>query len=55
MTMLEKTKDTTIFSKEIFNKFAAAQNDPKWVADKRMAAWSIFEDTPMPTTHDEPA
>lgn len=54
MTMLEKTKDTTIFSKEIFNKFAAAQNDPKWVADKRMAAWSIFEDTPMPTTHDEP-
>ncbi len=54
MTTLEKTKDTTIFSKEIFDTFAAAQDDPQWLAEKRAAAWSIFEDTPMPTTKDEP-
>ena len=54
MTTLQKTKDTTIFSKAFFDKFAAAQNDPQWVAEKRAAAWSVFEDTPMPTTHDEP-
>ncbi len=54
MTTFEKTKDTTIFSKEVFDAFAAAQNDPRWLAEKRHAAWSIFEDTPMPTTHDEP-
>ncbi len=54
MTMLEKTKDTTIFTKEVFNAFAAAQNEPAWLAAKRTAAWSVFEDTPMPTTSDEP-
>ncbi len=54
MTTIEKTNEATIFSKERFEVFAAAQNDPRWLADKRAAAWSVFEDTPMPTTHDEP-
>ncbi len=54
MTILEKTKNATIFSKEIFKNFAVMQNDEKWLAEKRQTAWHIFEDTPMPTTSDEP-
>ena len=54
MTILEKIDDTTIFSREVFNKFAIAQNDEKWLAEKRQTAWHIFEETPMPTTSDEP-
>ena len=54
MTILQKTQNTTIFSKEIFDTFVAAQDDPQWLAEKRAAAWSVFEDTPMPTTKDEP-
>jgi len=54
MTILEKINPATIFSKEVFKNFAAVQNDEKWLVEKRQTAWHIFEETPMPTTSDEP-
>jgi Fe-S cluster assembly protein SufD len=28
-------------------------NEPKWLAESRLAAWELYEDMPMPTTNDE--
>ncbi len=54
MTTAQKTKETTIFSREVFETITAHLNEPTWLAEKRHAAWAMFEDTPMPTTKDEP-
>ncbi|MFQ5577070.1 MAG: hypothetical protein ACE5G8_08805, partial [Anaerolineae bacterium] len=48
-----KTK-TGIFSPATFKALAEQLNEPQWLAQKRRAAWNIFEDTPMPATSDEP-
>lgn len=52
--MTTKTITDDIFSKAAFSALAETINEPKWLAEKRHAAWNIFEDTPMPTTSDEP-
>lgn len=58
MTTLIKSDDallkTNSFTKEAVNALAEKLNEPKWLAEKRQAAWQIFTDTPMPTTSDEP-
>lgn len=48
------TTATSILTKEAFSALATALNEPVWLAEKRRIAWSLFEETPMPTTADEP-
>lgn len=33
---------------------SARYDEPDWLRQARLAAWEIYEDTPMPTTKDEP-
>src|SRR5512136_2523147 len=42
-----------IFTREAVATLAERLNEPAWMQEKRQVAWSIFEETPMPTTHDE--
>jgi Fe-S cluster assembly protein SufD len=42
-----------IFTREAVAALAERLNEPAWMQEKRQVAWSVFEETPMPTTHDE--
>ena len=44
---------THLFDRRTFAAFAQTLNEPQWLAEKRQAAWNIFEETPMPSTSDE--
>ncbi len=45
---------TGIFTKEAAEFRSAKLNEPQWLAEKRRAGWTVFEETPMPTLSDEP-
>jgi Fe-S cluster assembly protein SufD len=45
--------DAGIFSPETVVALSSSLNEPEWMTEKRRVAWSIFEETPMPTTSDE--
>ena len=30
------------------------KDEPEWMTRQRLAAWRVFQDTPRPTTRDEP-
>jgi Fe-S cluster assembly protein SufD len=42
-----------IFSKADVAALSTNLNEPAWLTDKRQVAWSVFEETPMPSTSDE--
>ena len=42
-----------LFSRETVTALSAGLNEPDWLKEKRQVAWTIFEETPMPTTADE--
>jgi Fe-S cluster assembly protein SufD len=42
-----------VFTREAVAALAERLNEPAWMQEKRQVAWSVFEETPMPTTHDE--
>jgi Fe-S cluster assembly scaffold protein SufB len=44
----------TALNKETVLNLSAALNEPEWMRDFRLRAWEIYEQTPMPTTKDEP-
>ncbi len=50
-----KTTSTTTqpFTREAVAALTERLNEPAWMREKRQVAWSVFEETPMPTTHDE--
>jgi Fe-S cluster assembly protein SufD len=41
------------FSRENVEKLSAYLNEPQWMLDLRLAAWDVYEATPMPATTDE--
>ncbi|MAT71504.1 MAG: Fe-S cluster assembly protein SufD [Planctomycetaceae bacterium] len=41
------------FSRESFESFLAARDEPGWMSDLRRAAWQRFEELPMPSRNDE--
>ena len=57
-TVLTTTNDPLIrtgtFTKEVTEAISARLNEPTWLAEKRHSAWTVFEETPMPTISDEP-
>lgn len=44
---------TGVFTKEGAEALSASFNDPDWLAEKRSMAWSVFEETPLPSLSDE--
>ncbi len=42
-----------LFTRDAVTALSERLNEPIWMKEKRQVAWSIFEDTPMPTTSDE--
>ncbi|MDP9374086.1 MAG: Fe-S cluster assembly protein SufD [Chloroflexota bacterium] len=41
------------FSREAVEALSRAKGEPDWMRELRLAAWEIYEATPMPTTQDE--
>ena len=58
MTLIEtatKTDSTlTGFTRESLDALIASRNEPVWMRDRRLEAWRVLQDTPYPTTSDEP-
>lgn len=52
-----KTKDKLlaagIFSLSDVEALSAKLKEPEWLQEKRRVSWTVFEETPMPTTSDE--
>ncbi|MBI2845099.1 MAG: Fe-S cluster assembly protein SufD [Chloroflexi bacterium] len=44
---------TETFSVEAVKVLSAAKEEPEWLLARRLEAWRIFEETPMPTLRDE--
>ena len=50
-----KTNSTlTGFTRESLDALIASRNEPVWMRDRRLEAWRVLQDTPYPTTSDEP-
>ncbi|MCI0580850.1 MAG: Fe-S cluster assembly protein SufD [Chloroflexi bacterium] len=45
---------TTGFTREAVEELSAALHEPAWMREFRLKAWEVYEQTPMPTTNDEP-
>ncbi len=56
-TVAIKQKDALlaagVFSRTGVKTLSSRLNEPEWLREQRQTAWSIFEETPMPTTSDE--
>jgi Fe-S cluster assembly protein SufD len=54
---LSKSQDPLLevglFSRSQVEALADRLNEPDWLREKRRIAWTVFEETPMPTTSDE--
>jgi Fe-S cluster assembly protein SufD len=46
-------KLTTGFSKNAIEQLSATKNEPEWIRARRMEAWHLYEETPMPAPNDE--
>ncbi len=59
MTTLTTTKTSDkilgagVFSRADVETLSASLNEPNWLREQRLTAWSVFEETPMPTRADE--
>lgn len=45
--------DAGVFSRAAIDHLSTRLNEPDWLREQRQTAWSVFEETPMPTTADE--
>ncbi|MCB0169194.1 MAG: Fe-S cluster assembly protein SufD [Anaerolineae bacterium] len=45
--------DAGVFSRADVETLSARLNEPDWLKSMRQTAWTVFEETPMPTTSDE--
>lgn len=41
------------FNQEALNELLARRDEPEWMRQRRLDAWKIYQDTPMPTRQDE--
>jgi Fe-S cluster assembly protein SufD len=49
----DPTIEAGLFTRDAVTVLSERLNEPTWMKEKRQVAWSIFEDTSMPTTSDE--
>lgn len=45
--------DAELFSRADVEALSSRLNEPEWLKELRQTAWSVFEETPMPTSSDE--
>jgi Fe-S cluster assembly scaffold protein SufB len=45
--------DAGVFSRADVDHLSTKLNEPDWLREQRQTAWSVFEETPLPTTADE--
>jgi Fe-S cluster assembly protein SufD len=54
---LSKSQDqlleAAVFARSRVEAISDRLNEPDWLREKRQVAWTVFEETPMPTTSDE--
>lgn len=43
-----------VFNRELAEQISRHAQEPAWLTEKRLAAYTVFEETPLPTTSDEP-
>ncbi len=43
----------TGFSKNAIEQLSASKNEPEWVRARRLEAWHLYEETPLPAPNDE--
>lgn len=41
------------FTIDAVRQFSTSRNEPEWLLERRLHAWQVFEDLPMPTRQDE--
>jgi len=49
----DKILQAGIFSRADVDNLSTQLNEPDWLREQRLTAWSVFEEAPMPTTADE--
>ncbi len=49
----DKLLQAGVFTRDNVEAISNSANEPAWLRDKRQVAWSVFEETPLPTTSDE--
>ena len=49
----DKLLESAIFSRADVDALSATLNEPDWLRQKRQTAWTVFEETPMPSSSDE--
>lgn len=53
-TPTASTLQTQGFTRETLEALIASRDEPAWMRDRRREAWRVLQDTPYPTTSDEP-
>ena len=46
-------KMETGFSKNAVERLSQIKNEPEWIRARRLEAWHLYEETPMPASNDE--
>ncbi len=49
----DKLLNSGVFTRADAEALSAKLNEPDWLRQKRQTAWTVFEETPLPTTSDE--
>lgn len=49
----DKLLESGAFSRTDVETLSAKLNEPQWLKEKRNTAWTVFEETPMPSSSDE--
>ncbi len=47
------TAQAPVYTQADVEALSAANNEPQWLRESRLAAWDLYVDIPMPTTQDE--
>ena len=50
---MSETKTITGFSKAALEALARGNNEPEWMLARRLEAWHVYEETPLPASNDE--
>lgn len=50
---MTETKTITGFSKQAIEALSRANNEPDWMLARRLEAWHVYEETPLPASNDE--
>lgn len=50
---MSETKTLTGFSKQALEALSRANGEPDWMLARRLEAWHVYEETPMPAANDE--